>query len=156
MVNRTSIKVEGLSELLAGMDEFAPATGKAVLRRVGLAALTPMRDLARSLAPDDPTTPPLDLHTSIEVSTRQKSGRGASRSKEGAASVTVNMGPTKEGYPAAMPQEFGSVKMAPRPFMRPAFDREAEPTIRRVAALLGDEIVKVAKRIAKRKARAAG
>lgn len=43
-------------------------------------------------------------------------------------------------------QEFGSVRMAANPFMRPAFDAEAEGTIRRSVTILEQEIAKAVAR----------
>jgi len=45
---------------------------------------------------------------------------------------------------------------APDPFMRPAFDSEAQATIDRLAPLIWDEIQKHAARVAKRRARSNG
>lgn len=152
---RTVVKVEGLRELERALSELPKATGKAVLRRVGRKALAPMRDTARQLAPNDPNTPPIDLETSIEISSRQKSGRQIKRTPEGKASVNLYMGPTKEGYPQAVPQEFGTIHHAAQPYMRPAWDERKSDALDIIKRDLADEIMKSAKRLAKKRAREA-
>lgn len=147
------MRVDGLSEVAKGLDQFTKATARGVLRRVGRDALEPMADAARSLAPDDPETPDPDLGSSITVGTRLNK-RQASMAKrdEGKAFVTVYMGTND---PAGVQQEFGNENHGPQPFMRPAFDQHAQGTIKRVAEGLGDEITKTAKRVAARAAKKA-
>nr|WP_280517722.1 HK97-gp10 family putative phage morphogenesis protein [Falsirhodobacter halotolerans] len=68
--------------------------------------------------------------------------------------VAIYMGPVvSAGVFYAVFQEFGTKHHTPDPFMRPAFDAEAGPTIERVKPLLRQEIDKAVARIAKRAAR---
>lgn len=149
-----TVRVEGLSALNAALNELPKATGKAVLRRVGRKALEPMAEDARRLAPDDPTTGAPDLHRSIEISSRQKSGRQLKRTREGKATVNLYMGPTREGYPQAVMQEFGTSRHPPHPYMRPAWDANKRGALDIVAGSLGEEIAKSAARLAKKRAKA--
>lgn len=147
-------RVEGLRELedeLLKLEKLS--TRKSLGRRVLKKAGQPMADLMERLAPDDPTTPPVDLHTSIEISSRQKSGGAKSYAKPDDGSVEMHIGPTKDGYPQAVMQEFGTVHHDAQPFIRPAWDREARPTLDRIKKFLGEDIVKALKRQAKRNAR---
>jgi HK97 gp10 family phage protein len=124
-----------------------------VLRRVGRAALEPMAETARSLAPDDPETPDPDLASSITVGTKLNKRQAAmARRDEGKAFVTVYMG-TNDA--AGVQQEFGNENHGPQPFMRPAFDQHKRGAIQLVADGLGAEIEKTAKRVAARAARKA-
>lgn len=175
-----SVKIEGLRELDEALRELPKATGKNVLRRVARDALEPMAEEARRLAPDDPKTgPPHDLKSSIKVGSRAKAGGG--RLVEKASSVVAYMGPTRDGYPQAMPVEFGSaphyvnkgagkaagkVKAtsksrgmhpgnAPHPYMRPAFDGGWRPMLGRVGAQLATEIEKARQRLARKAERLA-
>lgn len=152
---KTKVEVSGLRELDAALHQLPRAAAKSTLRRVGKRALTPMAEQARSKAPDDPVTPAPDLHRSIAISSRQKSGRQIARLKEGKSSVNVFMGPTPDGYPQAMPQEFGSIHHPAQPFMRPAWDANKVRALEIVKSDLGKEIDKTAKRLAKRAARLA-
>ncbi len=147
---RASFKIEGLRELDAALGEMSKATAKAVLRRTGIKALQPMAETARGLAPDDPSTGGKDLKNSISVGTKLNARQKKMAKKdEGKAFVTVYMGTNDV---AGVQQEFGNVNHGPQPFMRPAFQAEAQGTIDRVAKDLGSEIEKTATRLAKRRA----
>ncbi|HEU4986866.1 MAG TPA: HK97-gp10 family putative phage morphogenesis protein [Rhizobiaceae bacterium] len=152
---RTWVKVEGLRELERSLAELPKALAKGAARRTLVKAGTPMKQTARRLAPDDPATPDIDLNTSIEISSRQKSGRQRKRTREGKAAVTVYIGPTKEGYPQAIYQEFGTVHHGAQPYMRPAWDAHKMEALETVKVELGEEITRTAARLAKRNARLA-
>lgn len=166
-----SVKLEGFKELDAVLKrDFKKATARSVLRRALLAAAEPMAAKARALAPDDPETIDLDrdLRESITVGTKAKNAdvgkaafakvmrAGGSRAEAGAAlraamkgraGVVAYVGPTKQARHGGF-QEFGTVNHAPQAFMRPAFDAEANPTIKRLAADLAHEINVAAARAA--------
>jgi HK97 gp10 family phage protein len=147
------VEVKGLRELEQQLDKLTRAGAKGAARRASLKALQPMADLAASLAPDDASTPVPDLHTSIKVSTKVKAGRSLKRVFEGPTQVNTYMGPTAEGYPQAIYQEFGTVKMQPRPYMRPAWDQDRLALLGRLKANLWDEVTKSISRAAARAAR---
>ena len=147
---KTTIRIDGLRELDDMLGELPKATARAVLRRVGIKALQPMAETARSLAPDDPNTPNPDLESSITVGTKlNKSQAKLNRKREDKSFVEVYMGTNDR---AGIQQEFGNVNHGPQPFMRPAFSQHAESTIRLVASELGPEITKTVARRAKRAA----
>lgn len=147
---KTTVRVDGLRELDAALGDLPKATARAVLRRVGIKALQPMAQAARQLAPDDPATQGNDLKNSITVGTKlNKSQTRLNRKREDKSFTEVFMGTND---PAGVQQEFGNVNHGPQPFMRPAFDANAEGAIKIVADELGDEITKTAARIAKRAA----
>lgn len=155
---RVDVKIDGLRELDAALvelgSEFSKSMAKGAARRTLLKALEPMRDTAIALAPDDPATNGNDLKASITTGTASKlTGRQkrAAR-KDDRAHVTVYMGTAD---PAAVPQEFGTINHGPQAFMRPAYDEEAEPTLRRVGDGLGPEIEKTAERAYRRRAKKA-
>lgn len=106
------------------LPELAKSRG---LEPLVVASLIPMRDTARYLAPDDPSTgPPYDLKSSIEVSTKK---RGV-KAFETLGSAVAYMGPTRFGYPQAVFQEFGTVNMTATPYMRPAFEADKSKAIK--------------------------
>ncbi len=152
---RVQVSTSGFADLERALLEFKPATAKAVLRRAGIKALEPMAAAARRLAPDDPKTPAPDLHTSIDVSSKQKSGRAAAIREDGPNTVTLSMGPTKDGYPQALPQEFGTKDQPAHPFMRPAWDAGHTQLLEDVQAELTGEIARASARAAARAAQAA-
>lgn len=158
---KTTVKIEGLRELDAALgdllSEFGKSAATGAVRRSLLKSLEPMAGTARALAPDDPATQTRDLKASITTGTvaqlTKRQQREARRAhKASGAVVTVYMGTAD---PAGLQQEFGNVNHGPQPFMRPAFDRHAESTIRSVGKLLGPEIEKTAERIAKQRAKKA-
>lgn len=122
-----------------------------MLRRVAKAALKPVEDAARSLAPDDPRTASPDLKTSIVTSTRLTKRQAKAARKEGKSSIEMYTG-TKDK--AAVPQEFGTVNHGPQPFMRPAWDSNKDGVLKHVGEQLGSEIEKAAARLAKKRAKA--
>lgn len=148
----TRVRVEGLSDLERAMDGLAKSTGRGILRRTALKAMQPMAEIARRLAPDDPaTSAPKDLKTSIAVSTRVDGRLAAARGDRSQNAVTVYMGPTKDGYPQAIMQEFGTVHHAQQAYMRPAWDEDKDALLKRVSETLASEIEKTAKRLARRR-----
>lgn len=148
-----SIRLEGLADLERVLGKLPGAVGKRVSRKVLKAAGEPIRAKAASLAPDDPSTPPLDLHTSIAISPRQKGGRQRMRTMEDPNEVLVYVGPTREGYAQAIMMEFGTFKDQAQPYMAPAWDSEKDAALGIVATRLGAAIHKTAARYAKRSSR---
>jgi hypothetical protein len=123
----TSFEFKGFKELYRAIDHLPEVVKKHELEPLVVKSLEPMRDTARYLAPDDPLTgPPWNLPTSIEVGTRQRSGRAKNDRALGRFDARAYMGPTKYGYPQAMMQEFGTINinMVATPYMRPAYDAD--------------------------------
>jgi HK97 gp10 family phage protein len=114
-----------------------------------LKAGQPMADRASQLAPDDPSTPSPDLHTSIFVSTKLNKTQAKEARKEGKSFQEVYVGTNDR---AGVLQEFGTEHSRAQPFMRPAFDSEKFTALEIIRRDLGDEIEKTAARAAKRKA----
>lgn len=152
-----TIRVDGFKELDAALKEMKTATARGTVRRAMMKAFQPMADDASSLAPDDPRTPSPDLHRAIKVGDTLKAGRSMSTKgfgfKDG--QVTVWMGPTREGYPQAMMQEFGTVNQPAQPYMRPAWDAGKGQLLEDLKANLAAEITKTAERAARKAARLA-
>lgn len=165
------LKLHGLAELDQALYELPRAAAKTTLRRTATRALQPMAEEARRRAPDDPRTPaPKDLKSSIRIGARAQAGRAAKKLREGKSSVVVFMGPSRDGYPQAVVQEFGAAPHAitkgtgkrgkgPRgrgrkhpghaahPYMRPAFDNGWRGALASLARLLGEEIHKTTRRL---------
>lgn len=105
---KIDVKIEGLKDLDAALSELKQSTAKGVLRRTARKALGPIAQSARDLAPDDPATDaPKDLKSSIIISPRQKSSRFSGFGTLGTL-VQMFVGPSADGYPQAMVQEFGA------------------------------------------------
>lgn len=146
------VRIEGLRELERALAELPKATGKNVLRRVAVRALEPVMEAARARAPVDKGTLKESLNVSTKLSKRQQR-LNARRVAQSKASVELYAGPT--ALPHAHLVEFGTVKMAPQPFMRPAWDATKNKALEIIKSELGSEIDKAAKRLARKRARAA-
>lgn len=170
---KTTVKIEGLSELDAALGALPKATARNVLKRALKKAGEPIAAEARRLAPVDEG----HLRDSIVVSPRLKNRAGLAEfsaalrsgaSKEAAtralrdarraaagsksfAETYVGAGP----LPQAHLVEFGTVNMAAQPFLRPAFDREKAGAARAIRDELADAIEKAAARLERKAARLA-
>jgi len=176
----TTVSLSGFRELEQELNNLSKAIGRAVLRRAGIKAMEPMAATARSLAP----VLSGDLQSSITVGARAEMddlGKVAYRLVKGGggtdaqalsalrearrsnatqvSAVTLYMGPAKannrDDAIKALAQEFGTSFHGPQPYMRPAFDAQAMPTIERLKVELRAEIDKAVARAARKAARAA-
>jgi HK97 gp10 family phage protein len=131
----TSFEFKGFKELYRAIDHLPEVAKKQELEPLLQTALEPMRDTARYLAPDDPLTgPPWSLPQSIEVSSKQRSGRAKRDRDLGRFDARAYMGPTKYGYPQAVMQEFGTIHMVATPYMRPAYESEKHSALNIISA----------------------
>jgi HK97 gp10 family phage protein len=124
-----TVKIEGLRELGAALQAMGDEMGSKIARSATAAAASVIRKRARELAPiaDEPyeieglTVQPGNIPKNI-VSKRLGPGKTRLTSEH---IVTVR-GKRKYGYASKVGslQEFGTVKMAPQPFLGPAFEQE--------------------------------
>lgn len=169
---RVSVEVKGLKELDAALANLPASIGKAAMRRALVKAGEPIAQRAREMAPVDDG----QLRDSITVSARLKNPagksefhaalrgglgiaaaraalRGARRSAKAAgevAYVEMFIGPSVKA-PHAHFVEFGTRRMAPKPYMRPAFDSEKDTALAIIRRELGTEIIAAARRVARSK-----
>lgn len=116
-----TFKVEGFAELYKALDHLPDLAKRKGLEPLLVRALEPMKETAVYLAPDDPKTgPPWDLKSSIKVATKRRGVKAYERLD----AAIAYMGPTREGYPQAMMQEFGTINHVATPYMRPAFEAD--------------------------------
>lgn len=141
-----TFKLEGARQLHDALGEFTKATERSILTRVAKKALEPVQERAKQLVPVDEG----NLRDSIVIST-QIGGRGKKaerkRPKNG---VRVYVGSISRN---AVPREFGSVRSAAQPYMRPAWDSEAGNVLGEVEIGLKEQIDKAAARAARKAAR---
>lgn len=147
-----TVRVNGLRELDAALAGLPAATGKAVLRRVGIKALAPVISVAKSLVPVDTGALKASLKVSTKLSRTQKR-KQARAIATGKSAVNLHAGAS--ALPHAHLVEFGTVRQAPRPFFRPAWDQTKMQVLGIIRAELGGEIDKTARRLAARAARKA-
>lgn len=116
-----------MAEFLAKSQSIRDAMENAVLKDAATAGAKVILDLARGFAPVAEfgreseakwgARRPGQLRDSLTMSVRPRPGR-----------VSAAVGPGPEGFYGRF-LEFGTVKMAARPFMRPAFDAGSEDAI---------------------------
>lgn len=143
----TSFELKGFKELYRAIDHLPEVVKKTELQPLLVESLEPMAEYARVMAPDDPLTgPPWNLPTSIEVSTRQRSGRARADRSLGKYDARAFMGPTKFGYPQAMMQEFGTINNVAQPYMRPAWDSEKTTALSIIAKGMAKRLTMIAQK----------
>lgn len=147
--------VSGLRELDAALGELPKASAKGVLRRVGLKSLQPIADDMRSGAPNDPDTGANDLRSSVGVGTKlspRQAKLNRAAIKAGADKSFVEVYAGAGPLPQAHLTEFGSVNNKPVGWARRAWDSGKAQVLEAIKKDLGGEIIKTAKRVAKRAA----
>lgn len=162
-------KLEGVAELEAALKELTKATVRNTLRRALIKAAEPMRAAAAQNAPEDTGGLKRGIQIGTKIAkdkSRDPGSRafaatmtgGGSRAEAvqalrdarraqgvGETFAEVFLGPvraTKKNSIKAIAQEFGSVNHPAHPYMRPAFDVEAIPTLKRLEGHLKTEIAK--------------
>lgn len=151
-MGRGAVRIDGLKDLDAALAQLPKATGKNVLRRTGVLALAPVVAAAKRNVPVDDG----DLRDSLRVTTKLSKRQQRINAKavaEGKSSVQLYAGAA--ALPHAHLVEFGTEKMPPQPFMRPAWDAEKDQVLKLIRDELGNEIDKAAARVARKAARRA-
>ena len=144
---KTTLKTTGFKELDRALAQIEKTTtAKAVMRRALKKAAQPMADKGKSGAPKAHG----DLAASVSIGTKlskrqRKLHRKMFRNDKAAVEMFVGAGPLSSAHN----QEFGNEHHGPQPFMRPAWDAEAQPTLERLKTEMWSEINKQAKRAAK-------
>lgn len=162
------IKVQGLKELDLALGQLrTKAMAKGVVKRALFEAFEPMQAKAQAAAPgrDDPSEviyygrganrrirQPGTTRALVQISDRLTKRQASKQRKAGKHFVEIYVG-TRDAK--AHLEEFGSVNQPAHPFMRPAYDGEAEPGIRRFVTSLTSELEKAAIKEAARTARLA-
>lgn len=150
---RQEFRVEGLRELQRNLAELPKATAKNVCRRILIKAAEPFISAARASAPRLTGALAASIHFSTRLSPRQQRlARREAKLKNEKYFTEVHAGAS--ALPHAHLVEYGTFKMAPRPFMRPAWDANKFGAMDTIVNDLGDEIMKAAKRMEAKLARA--
>jgi len=131
-------RTSGLRELDKALGELPEAVGRRVARAVLIEAGEPTAKVARSLV----RIYRGDLRESIDVSPNL--ARSQRRELTGRSTTEVYIGPGQN--PQAITEEFGTFNQAPHPSMRPAWDQTQMEVLARTGVLLGDAIIKAARR----------
>lgn len=140
---------KGLEDALIELEKFSgrTTTGKNAVQRGMRNAMKNVEDRAKSLVPVDKGDIRDSITTKKERAKRQRGSAKFSR-ETGVSMLTGPTGKPAGGNPAW--QEFGTVKMTPQPYMRPAADIEGPKIIKEVAGALQDAVGKAVARARKK------
>lgn len=144
-----TVKLEWLVGSEKALGEVgAKATQKNVLTRTLKKAAAPIDDMASGLAPVETGGLQISIITGTQLTRRQKSS-AYKAGKLGVAEVHVGTKLSRGLF-----QEFGTYKMRPHPFMRPAWDANKGRALDIISKELWVEIKKAADRAARKRAKA--
>lgn len=127
-------RIEGAKEVEVVLRRLPNQVRGRVLRAVAMSGARVLRDAARQNAPVESGT----LRESIVARGERRAGRHE---------VRVKVGPLRTAFYGLF-QEFGTSRLAARPWLRPAFEASKVEALRRIGAALGPAIERAAKRLA--------
>lgn len=143
------MQLNGFTELAAALRELPEKVARNALRSAVNAGASVIKKEARSRAPEDSGLLKKNLY--------QKQIREASGPMVQTFYVGVRTGKkrNKDGTKAELPfywrfMEFGTSKIPPAPFLRPAFETGKEAAIKAIAEKLDERIQKYARELAKK------
>ncbi|WP_037284516.1 HK97-gp10 family putative phage morphogenesis protein [Rubellimicrobium mesophilum] len=175
-----TFRLDGATELKEQLDKLRASTAKAALQRAGLKALQPMADLARSLAPEKTGELAQSIAVGAQAKndevgrlayrfvmggggtreqavTAMRQARREEKGRRGAYYVDLYMGPragrSRDEVIKGIVQEFGSFRVEPHPYMRPAFEQDKDALMQRLSDEVRAEVAKAISRAAARAAR---
>ena len=155
------MKLDGFKELAAAMRELGPRVARNALRSAVSNGAAVIRDEAKVLAPmsvpgekSAKQSPPGTLKRAIAIK-RDRDSRDVFAAKY---SVFVRSAGNAKGVKAygrldafyAKFLEFGTSKMAARPFLRPALDHKKEAAVAAIGARLDEKIQQTATELSKK------
>jgi HK97 gp10 family phage protein len=140
------VKVEGLSQLAAALDELPKRAARSTLQRVLKKAATPTRDAAQAKAPRLTGS----LQKSVVIGTRLTRRQKSDAKKDGKFFAEIHVGTASRH---GIPEEFGTFKDVAQPFMRPAWEANQAGALKIIETELGGEIEKTAARLARKAAK---
>lgn len=142
---KNPVHLEGLSDLLDGLLELPKATQTSVQKRVLTKAAAPIKRDAQARAPYRTGLLKRKIVISDKLSSRQK------RMHKPLSKIEIFVGPSSMAR--AIVGEFGSVRQAPSPFMRPAWDGNKQSALKSMRDDLAEEIEKARVRALRKTAR---
>lgn len=152
MASPVTVKFHGGRELEASIRslkddmDVSKTTVRNAMQRGLVEAGQHTADAASSMAPDDPSSPPPDLHTSIAVGTKLTPHQSRQHKKAGKAFAEAFIGVTGAANVYAHLVEFGTADTSPQPFMRPAWEATKDAVLNSIGAFVGKQLDKAAAR----------
>ena len=151
------VKVEGFAELEKELDNLSKAVGKGALRRALKRAAEPTAELMRSMAPRRSGNLAASITVGAKLNNRQ-SGLHRRMFRDDRSSVELFVGPSYlmgDGGRHGHLLEFGTFKMSPQPFARPAWDQDRRAMLERLKENLWVQIQRSVRNAERRAARQA-
>ncbi|MNR96424.1 hypothetical protein D3C72_275790 [compost metagenome] len=152
-----NVTFTGFRELEDALEDFSKASARNIMKRAALEAIQPLADEMANLAPERANGGG-NLKDAIAVSDKLGKRQKRLQRRQTNDFVEVYAGVEDVGgvhVPSSVQQEFGNENHGPQPYARPAYDKEAQPTVDRLLITLKDEIDKATARAQRRAARAA-
>jgi HK97 gp10 family phage protein len=153
MASAVTVKFEGGRELEAAIQSLvndfdaSKATVRNTMQRALVEAGQITADTASQMAPDDPSSPSPDLHTSIAAGTRLTPRQKKLQKRDPSKSFAeAYVGATDKVNSYAHLVEFGTANTSPRPFLRPAWGSTKDQVLGSIRGFLEKQIAKSAKR----------
>lgn len=131
------MKLVGGADLAKRLNELPLAVSKRVQRQALMKGAEPIRASAASGAPRDPEANAPHLADNIVIGTRSKTRAG-----EGETIVEVGPALQPSDHFYGYFQEYGTVDHPAQPFMRPAFDQNAQRSLNIVLSELWTSVKK--------------
>jgi hypothetical protein len=141
-------KVEGLDLSIANLEDLPKATQRNTLVRVLKKRAAPILARIKDMAP----VAEGDLRESYVIATRLSGRHRREAAREGKSFAEVHVGTVDRN---GVPREFGSIRAAATPHVRPAWDATKDGVLAGIGDDLKEEIEKAAARLARRVARLA-
>lgn len=135
-----SLKFQGGPQLARALAGMSFEKEKAVVRQMLKDAAEPIHDEAERIVAIGQTPPHIADHIVVSAITKDTDDLGDRRLEPNEHAVAI--GPSKDFFYGYF-LEFGTIKMAAKPFMRPAFDSKAGESFKvfqeRIWAILRDK-----------------
>ena len=145
MVTKVTVKVEGLKELGARMEQLSKDVALKIGRAATSAGAKVIKDQAISNAPDSEEPHVVD-HMLVQPGNLKKNivVKRITKSELTSEHIVTVRGKRKDGYAARYGRlvEFGTVKMAPRSYLRAAMLARQQDAFEKIKTTLAKRITK--------------
>lgn len=141
--------IEGLSDLEAALDAFPDRIARSAVQRVLRRAAAPLAEYWAALA----RVRSGKFRRSIKIASRLERAVRHFQASQTAPAAVAYIGVTKEGYPEALTEEFGTPHEKAQAPGRKAWETRKEEALAIFVAEIGPEVEKTAARLAKRLSR---
>lgn len=150
--NERNIQLEGFAELeqqLLQLSQIGRAdlVARNTMAKAAKIAMEPVYYRVEQTAPyDEKNTGPIHLRDTVRLDARIPNGRDRQSKYVEDTDAAIAVVSVKKSA-VSLAQEFGTRKLSPQPFLRPAIDNLAEEVVRKLGNELGSFITDYAKKL---------